>query len=347
MLRTRGGSLRMLWPVVPCLAVCVSAAATAPPAPRGAYLGQAPPGLEPALFAPDFLATDLCERDITFTPDGREIYLSIQGGNTFADWFSVIAYTRQGGDDRWTAPRLAPFSGRYTDMEPCVSPDGRRLYFASNRPLSGAGEPRPDFDIWYAERAADGWSEPRNPGAPINSGKEEFYPSLTADGTLYFTAEREGGRGGEDLWRARPAAGGGFAEPENLGDSVNTADGEYNAFVARDESYLIFGRRNDLFVSFRRADGTWTRAVAMGAGVNSPRMDYCPSASPDGEYLFFTSTRYPGRDYAKLLPVYEALEAQIPDPGHRRLLRIRLFPYEDLYWVRSEVLEPLRQAALR
>jgi len=321
------------------------AAGAAPPAPSGDYLGQMPPGSEPALFAPDFLSTDLCERDITFSPDGQEIYFSIQGGNTFADWFSVIAFTRQEGG-HWSPPRLAPFSGRYTDLEPCIAPDGKRLYFASNRPAGGSGEPKKDFDIWFVEQTPGGWGEPRHPGSPINSDKEEFYPSLTADGTLYFTAERDSGRGGEDIWRARPAPGG-FAEPENLGDSVNTADGEYNAFVARDGSYLLFGRRNDLFVSFRRADGSWTRAVAMGAGVNSPRTDYCPSASPDGQYLFFTSTRYPGRDYARVLPGYEALEAQVADPGRRQLLRIRLFPYEDIYWIRSEVLEPLRQAALR
>lgn len=327
-----------------CAAVA-SPSGAAPLAPSGAYLGQEPPGLEPALFAPDFLSTDLCERDITFSPDGREIYYSIQGGNTFADWFSVIVCTRQEGG-RWTPPRLAPFSGRYTDLEPCLAPDGRRLYFASNRPLADGGAPKKDFDVWFVERTAGGWGEPRNPGPPINSAKEEFYPSVADDGTLYFTAEHDGGRGGEDIWRARATAEG-FAEPENLGDSINTAGGEYNAFVARDGSYLLFGRDNDLFVSFRRADGSWTRAQAAGAPLNSPRLDYCPSASPDGAFLFFTSTRYPGRECARVPPGYEALAAQVADPQQRRLLRIRLFPYEDIYWVRSVVLEPLRSAALR
>ena len=313
--------------------------------PARAYLGQALPGDTPALFAPDFVSTDLCERDLAITPDGREIYFTLQGGPSYQDWFSAIVYVRE-QNGLWTPPRLAPFSGRWNDVEPFVTSDGKRLYFSSNRPPDGNGAAKKDYDIWVVERTGSGWGAPRNLGPPVNTAKDEFYPTLTRDGTLYVTASYDSGRGGEDIWRARPVEGG-FAEPENLGDSVNTAGGEYNALIAPDESWLILGRDGDLFIGFRRPDGSWTSARNMGPGVNAPGLDYCPALSPDGRQLFFTSTRWPGRDYRPTPPGFEALRASVPDARHRTMLRIRMFPYEDIYWVSSGVIGKLREEALR
>jgi hypothetical protein len=53
------------------------------------------------------------------------------------------------------------------------------------------------------ERKGEGWGEPRNLGAPINSPGAEWFPTLAADGTLYFGSDWEGGKGGTDLWRSR------------------------------------------------------------------------------------------------------------------------------------------------
>ena len=323
-----------------------SARATPSPAPRGPYLGQAAPAATAVIFAPGFASTDLCERDITFSPDGQEIYWTLQGGGSYADWYAAIVFARQ-EDGRWTAPRVAPFSGRYNDVEPSIAPDGRRLYFSSNRPLAGTGDPKKDYDIWYVERTPAGWGEPQNLGPPVNTDKDEFYPSLTRDGTLYLTAAYEGVQGREGIFRSRPVDGR-FAQPENLGDSVNTRRGEYNALIAPDESFLVFGRSGELFVCFRRDDGSWTSARHLEGAFDSPNLDYCPALSPDGTYFFFTSTRPPGIEYARPVPPgFTALLAQIPDPHRQKMLRVRLMPYEDLYWVRSDFLETLRKEALR
>ncbi len=342
--RTLRAVIVALAPLAVAFAFPAAAAAPAAPAHARAYVGQRPPGATPALFAPDFVSTDLCERDIAFTPDGREIYFTLQGGPSWQDWFSTIVYVRE-QNGLWTPPRLAPFSGRWNDLEPFITADGRRMYFSSNRPLDGRGAAKKDYDIWVVERAGAGWGEPRPVGPPINTAKDEFYPTLTRDGTLYVTASYDSARG-EDIWRARPVAGG-FAAPENLGDSGNTAGGEYNALVAPDESWLVLGRDGGLLVSFRRPDGSWTRARDLGPGVNGQGMNYCPALSPDGRYLFFTSTRWPGRDVRPTPPAFDALRAAIPDARHRTMLRIRLFPYEDLSWVAVSGIERLREEALR
>jgi len=319
--------------------------AKAAPAPHGPYLGQPAPDSTPALFAPDFVSTDLCERDMALTPDGREIYFTLQGGPSYQDWFATIVCVREQGG-RWTTPRVAPFSGRWNDVEPFVTPDGKRLYFSSNRPLDGAGAAKKDYDVWFVERTPAGWGAPVNLGPPVNTDKDEFYPTLTKDGTLYVTAAYEGSRGREDIWRARPVDGR-FAPPENLGDSVNTRSGQYNALIAPDESWLILGRDGDLFISFRRADGSWTAACNMGRTINAPGLTYCPALSPDGKYLFFTAARWPGREYRPTPPGFADLLAGVPDPRHRQMLRIRMFTYEDIYWVSSDVIEKLRAEALR
>lgn len=90
---------------------------------------------------------------------------------------------------RWSAPETAGFSGRYGDWDPLVSLDGTRLFFASLRPVDG--EEKKGSDLWYVERAGEGWSDPRNLGAPVNTGRGGVsFASAALGGTLYFFAAR-------------------------------------------------------------------------------------------------------------------------------------------------------------
>lgn len=74
------------------------------------------------------------------------------------------------------------------------------MYFASNRPLTG-GKPK-DFDIWVVERQGKTWGEPKNLGEVINTESDEFYPSITKKGNLYFTVQYKNGIGNEDIFMA-------------------------------------------------------------------------------------------------------------------------------------------------
>lgn len=256
------------------------------------------------MFAPGLVSTGLHTRDVAMTPDGSVLYFSVQVGP-----FAAIVETRR-GTDGWSRPEVASFSRDPSTMEiePHVAPDGERLYFVSNRPADGseiAEEERGQLshaDIWAADRTDSGWSEPYNPGPPVNTDAPEFFPSATRDGTLYFT--REDAESGLNLiYRARPAPGG-FAEPERLPDQVNSAN-QFNAFVSPDESYLIlgvFGRDDslggtDYYVVFRAPDDTWSEPVNLGPAINRARgAEWSPYVSPDGRYFFFMSTRTPYPD---------------------------------------------------
>ena len=72
---------------------------------------------------------------------------------------------------------------------------------------------------------------------------------------------------------------------------MNTAGGEEMPFVAPDGSYLLFAREFDLYVSFRKQDGSWADPASLGPEINSPAIDICPMVSADGKYLFFLSQR--------------------------------------------------------
>ncbi len=104
----------------------------------------------------------------------------------------------------------------YSDADPFITPDGTHLYFISNRPVLGKG--KPDLDIWMVEKTNSGWTEPKILGAPINSPGNEWYPTIAANGTMYFRSDREGGKRRTDIYRSR-LVDGKYLEPENLGDT--------------------------------------------------------------------------------------------------------------------------------
>lgn len=259
----------------------------------GSFASRAPQQ-SPSPFLPGKGSDKLLLAGATFSPDGRSVYFTRYSAFTVEAVKTILVSYRTGDD--WSDPVPLPFSGRWSDTTPFVSPDGRRLYFASTRPVRG--ETKEDFDIWFVERSGGGWSDPRHAGA-INSPANETSPALTASGVLYFCSWREeGGMGLGDLWRAEPVAGG-FASPNNLGSTINGPSGEWGVTVSPDERLMVFessGRpvglsgAGDLYLS-RRENEAWAPAVHLKAPINSVGSDLSPRLSPDGRELYFGSTR--------------------------------------------------------
>jgi len=230
-------------------------------------------------------------RDLAISPDGKEIYFTIE---TPKKEFSTIAYIKKKGK-KWSKPKVASFSGQFKDLEPFFSPDGLKMYFASARPTDKKSDQPKDIDIWVVSRTTiqSKWSKATNIGAPVNTEKDEFYPSVATSGNLYFTravANRK-----EDIFMSKWKDNT-YQSPTALSDSVNSKLYEYNAFVTLDESMIIFtsyGRKeemggSDMFYSKKKKDGSWTTAKHLTA-LNSNKIDYCPFVK-DG-YLYFTSER--------------------------------------------------------
>ena len=311
----------------------------------GDYLGQTPPGSTPELFAPGIVSTGLYTRDLAMTPEGDEIYFGVMAGG-----FSTIMMTEL-VDGSWTKPEVAPFAAdpRYLNLEPAISPDGQKFYFLSNRPRDGGPMDAADVgqwvnqDIWVMDRTANGWGEPYNLGPPVNSDAAEYFPSVTNDGTVYFTREDPETRASL-IHRSRFVAGE-YQEVERLGDEVNSTANQFNAFVAPDESYLIVavaGREDsyggtDYYISFRDESDNWAGPINMGDMVNTLRGgEWSPYVSPDGRYFFFMSTRYRSADQFP-----EALTADYLNEVHGQPLSGN----PSMYWMEAGFIEELREAA--
>lgn len=248
-----------------------------------------------APFAPILFSQFTNVRDFTITPQESEAYFTLLSP---ARELSVIIRIQKEGND-WSTPKIASFSGQYTDLEPFLSPDGLKLYFASNRPVSKDSTNVKDFDIWYVERSQmdTEWSDPINLGAPVNSPLDEFYPSVAISNNLYFTLVKKELESEDDIFMCE-WKNGAYQEPVRLGEGINTKYAEYNAFIAPDESYLLFGgwRRpdgigsGDLFMS-TRIHGEWQSATNLGETINTKDMEYCPFVNSTTGMLYFTSRR--------------------------------------------------------
>jgi len=107
------------------------------------------------------------------------------------------------------------------------------------------------------ERTANGWGEPK--WLEFNTDKNEGYPTVTKDGTIYFTADYPGRQGPFDIYRSRLVKGK-YSKPENIGYPINTGHIKVSPYIAPDESYIIFTyaarpQGNGLHISFRKEDG--------------------------------------------------------------------------------------------
>lgn len=243
----------------------------------------------------DFLNEFQNVRDISISKNQDEIYFTIQSPN---EQVSKIAFTKK-KNNNWSKPELVPFSSSFRDLEPFLSPNGLRLYFASNRPLLETDIVSKDYDIWYVERknTSSEWSIPINMGTPINTEKDQFYPSVAANGNLYFTTETENSLGKEDIYVSQ-MVNGKYTTPKNLGENVNSEGYEFNAFISPDEKFLIFTGYNrkdgigsgDLYLSYNE-NGNWSPAKNLAQGINSQQMDYCPFYDFSTNTLYFTSKR--------------------------------------------------------
>jgi hypothetical protein len=308
------------------------------PAPQSDYLGQSPPGGEPRLFAPGLVSTGLSERDVTITPDGNEIYFGAALGRY--RFTTVMVVRRVAGG--WTTPEVAPFAGNPADLdlEAALSPDGKRLMFLSNRPNPPLRLERNE-DIWVVDRVGGGWGPARNLGAPVNSEHKEYFPSLTRTGTLYFTRE-DATTGDSSIFRSR-LVDGAYGVPERLPDVVNSGTARFNAFIAPDESLLLYcmiGRKDslggiDAYVSFRSAADAWSEPVNLGPRINTVGSEeHSLSLSPDGRFLFFMA--------ARVADPKELFGGRLSWQGMQRLVGAPGNGSSDIWWIDASFVQALR-----
>ncbi len=253
---------------------------------KESYIDRSAPVGNPEIFEPNVISIQgRFERVPTFSPDGKEMFFTV----TTPDWLPTIMVSKK-VNGVWSEPATAAFSQKYNNTEPFFSPDGQQLFFASNRP---PGSPPWNTNLWMAERADGSWFEPTLLSAKVNSDSSDYHPSVTENGTLFFASTRDTAQSGPDIYRS-DFIDGEYQEAQRLDASINSEYQDWDPYVAPDESLMIFKSDRpggfgdmDIYISFKKEDGSWTDAKNMGPSVNTKYHDDAGDLSLDGNVLFF------------------------------------------------------------
>jgi len=262
------------------------------------YFGQKPPGLIPEVFAPDIVSLkERVQGSVSFSPDLDEMYFSAKKKSE--NWDGSVYFSRL-ENNKWTDLKKANFTkGKsIAEASPFVSPSGKRIYFLDD-----------NTKIWYVDRLEDSWSDAVKLDLPIKDDDVIFSPNEAKNGDLYYFNLSK-----FKLFYA-PNKNGKFTEVRE----VEVEFGVHN-FISPSQDFLLVDDRdhhedkarkdNDIYVYFKKKDGTWTKPINLGSEVNSDFSETSPRITPDGKYLFFS--RY------------------IEDAA------------ADIYWVSAEVVHRLR-----
>ncbi|WP_420571569.1 hypothetical protein [Kordia sp.] len=270
------------------------------------YFGQKPPNLIPEIFAPGIVSINgRFEGAVSFSPDLREIYFgAYYEGKETAIYYSKLE------KGTWTTIKRANFTKgqKKEEMHPFVSQNSKRIYFTALDSVFA------DEKIWYVNRLQDSWSAAIQLNSPINDDLV-FSANQAKNGDMYYF----------NLSKFKtyyaPNENGEFSEKMEIGITFG-----HHAFISPSQDYVLVAgenqennhrKDNDIYVYFKKQDGTWTKPIHLGNSVNSDFDEKSPRISPDGKYIFF------GRSERK---------------GEKGLANI--------YWVSTEVIHKLKPTNL-
>ena len=168
------------------------------------------------------------EGALCLSPDGQLLFFAACSRPDGYGSCDIYFSKKQGNS--WSEPKnLGPVvNSSFWESQPSFAPDGRTLYFISNRP-GGIG----NSDIWITRLQDDGtWTPPENAGSNLNTPEAERSPFIHPDGsTLYFSSKGWPGMGEGDIFVSRLDDNGNWSEPENIGYPANTRADEMNLVV--------------------------------------------------------------------------------------------------------------------
>jgi outer membrane protein OmpA-like peptidoglycan-associated protein len=215
---------------------------------------------KPTAFSNE-LVSSLHEGPLTFDKTGENVYFSrnnnVENGKkaTYTEGVSRLKiYTAQKkSEGKWNVPTELPFNENNSDAcHPTISVDGDKLYFSSNRAGGYGG-----MDLYVSEKVNGVWSKPINLGPKINTPKNEVFPFVHADGTLFYSSNGLPGSGNLDIYYLKNNS-----VPVNLGAPFNTDKDDFGLIIDADmkNGYFTSGRNggagNDDIYSYSVSQGT-------------------------------------------------------------------------------------------
>ncbi|MEN0049356.1 MAG: OmpA family protein [Bacteroidota bacterium] len=190
------------------------------------------------------------------------------------------------------------FNSRHNEGMSTLIKSGRHMYFTA----CGRSDVLGNCDIWEAKVDGKRVSKIKSTKGYLNSERWESQAAISCDGrTIFFASDREGSLGGTDIWMSEREPDGSWAEPTNLGTSVNTAANEEAPFITNDGKTLYFSSfghfgmgGEDIYYSKLQRGGKWSKARNLGAPVNSSARELGFFLTADGRTGYFASDREGG-----------------------------------------------------
>lgn len=271
------------------------------------------------LVYPGLVSTSNSEIKLTFSPDARRMLWGTIGWDGGAGGWDIWESRLEGG--QWSRPAPVSFNSSQNDFDPFFTPDGRGVYFFSNRDGGLGGD-----DIWFAafDPETGTYSPAENLGPNINSKGDEWAPILSSDGKrLLFASDGRGGRGLHDLFTS-DRKDDTWLPAVPLPGAVSSAEDDFDAILLEKDCLLIFTRKASdkdeayLYASLLQG-GVWSQPVRLGPEVNvDGAWNLGPGANPtEPGMLYFTSHRpgnAVGRSDIYRIPFRVVNEKVVPDP---------------------------------
>ena len=195
----------------------------------------------PYFFA-SVLNEDGNEAGIAFSPDQKKVYYTNSKPENSKNYQLYKASFDETCrcSNAWIKKELVNFSNtNYSIENPCVSVDGKKLYFSSNMPGGFGG-----FDLYVADIDTNGLPyNPKNLGNSINTTADEKFPYASPENELFFSSNGHTGYGGQDIFIAKIKKTS-FSKPINLGKTLNTAADEIAFILATKKMGFISSNRD-------------------------------------------------------------------------------------------------------
>ncbi len=211
-----------------------------------------------------------------------------------------IYFSQRADSDYWSeAKKLQNINSKYNEGSPCLSKNGKELYFARCNSVDGYG----DCDLYVSHKEENGeWGIPKNLGEEINSYAWDSHPALSiTEDTLYFASSRKNGFGGTDIYYSIKKTDGSFGKPLNIGPFINTKNSEVSPFLHPINNVLYFSSngqmvnfgRFDIYKSFKIND-EWTEPKNVGPLVNGEGNEFYFTIDKNAQWLFYAKSEKKG-----------------------------------------------------
>ncbi|WP_026969537.1 OmpA family protein [Algoriphagus terrigena] len=226
------------------------------------------------------------------TADGEQILFTKRDGTGNFDKEDIFT-SFSDGRGGWTAPlSLAQtINSPYNEGTCSVTADGNILIFTS----CDAPDSQGSCDLYVAYKVNGSWERPTNMGVKVNSRSWDSQPSLSADGRiLFFSSNRRGGFGGNDIWYTVRQNDGSWADAKNLGDVVNTSKDEISPFMFFNNEILFFASDGhqgfggmDIFLS-RVKNGEFQKPENLGLPINDQLEQVALFITAKKDFAYYT-----------------------------------------------------------